>query len=306
METREVKPVPTISAWLTFGASLLASNAAATSVVSEISTSAPENTLVSFRMAVEKGAPWFELDCTLSMDNEAIVIHDLTLDRTTDLKGRVDQHTLAELKKADAGIRFGEAFKGEGIPTLGESLDFAKGRIGVYIEIKNSADDTVVMDTILARADAGTLPDRAAMLRMIEESGSRNIELVRRVVREVRARKMEREVVIHSFSPVVCAVMLAEAPDLRTEFLAMSSKEKPEQWPWFLRWLDLLDPHGFNPYEGDVTKELIDKIHARGKSIAAWVVDEEADMRRFAEWGVDLLITDKPDVALAVLKDMAL
>ncbi len=300
-----MKPVSTLALEiLAMGIFGSTSAFAGTSVIAHRGASAyaPENTLASFRLAHEKGAPWFELDCTLSKDNAVIVIHDDTLERTTDLAGRVDAHTLAELKKTEAGAWFGEAFKGEPLPTLGDALDFAKGKIGVYIEVKDSADDDAVMAAILAKTEA---LDRAAMLRMIEESGSRNLDLARRIVREVRARNMEREVVIQSFSPVVCAAVLAEAPELRTELLASGDKDKPAQWPWFLRWLEVLDPHGFNINKADVTKELITSLHARGKTIAVWTVNDPADMRRLAEWGVDFLITDTPDVALAVLKDMA-
>ena len=301
-----MKSVVTALAWGALLVGMLETNTASagTSVIAHRGASAyaPENTVASFRLAHEKGAPWFELDCTLSKDNAVVVIHDDTLERTTDLAGRVDAHTLAELRKTEAGAWFGEAFKGELLPTLGDALDFAKGKIGVYIEIKDSADDDAVMATILAPAEA---PDRAAMLRLIEESGSRNLDLARRVVREVRSRRMECEVVIQSFSPVVCAAVLAEAPDLRTELLASSDKDKPSQWPWFLRWLKVLDPHGFNVNKIDVTKELIADLHARGKTIAAWTVNDEEDMRRLAGLGVDFLITDKPDLALSVLKDMA-
>jgi len=92
----------------------------------------PENTLASFERGLELGADWIELDVHLSRDGSLIVIHDETLDRTTDGRGLVREHTLAELKQLDAG-------GGQRIPTLDEILAWARERDAVVdIEIKNA------------------------------------------------------------------------------------------------------------------------------------------------------------------------
>lgn len=92
----------------------------------------PENTMASFERGLELGADWIELDVHLSRDGALIVIHDETLDRTTDGHGLVRDHTLAQLKKLDAG-------DGQRIPTLDEVLDWARERNTVVdIEIKNA------------------------------------------------------------------------------------------------------------------------------------------------------------------------
>jgi glycerophosphoryl diester phosphodiesterase len=92
----------------------------------------PENTFASFERGLELGADWIELDVHLSRDSALIVIHDETLDRTTNGHGYVKDHTLAELKMLDAG-------NGERIPTLHEVLDWAKNRKAILdIEIKNA------------------------------------------------------------------------------------------------------------------------------------------------------------------------
>lgn len=264
---------------------------------------APENTLAAFRNAIALKAHWFELDCTLTKDGEVVVIHDDTLERTAGgAPGEVKDYTLAELKRYDVGSWFDAKFAAERFPSLGESLDLAKGKIGVYIEIKNSDDDSALTSGILK--DFNTAPrlfpeHRDEILKRIEGSGSRNLALTRAVVAQVRARKMEKQIVIQSFSPVVCAVALMEAPELRTELLASSSDKDPAQWDRFLSWLRLLDPHGFNPNKNDVTEALVRELHARGKTIAPWTVNEPADMARLITWGVDGLISDKPDVALS-------
>jgi glycerophosphoryl diester phosphodiesterase len=89
----------------------------------------PENTLASFRSAIEAGVDIIECDVHLSADDEMVVIHDHTLQRTTNGTGRVRRHTLAELRALDAG-------GGERIPLLEEVVELARGRVGLAIELK--------------------------------------------------------------------------------------------------------------------------------------------------------------------------
>ncbi len=96
----------------------------------------PENTLAAFGAAIAAGARMCELDVQLSRDGALVVIHDETVDRTTDGRGAVRDLTLAELKRLDAGVRFGAGCAGERIPTLDEVMDFAGDRCALNIEIK--------------------------------------------------------------------------------------------------------------------------------------------------------------------------
>jgi glycerophosphoryl diester phosphodiesterase len=89
----------------------------------------PENTLLAFRQALDAGASWLELDVHLCADGHLVVIHDFTLQRTTDGRGKVMEHSLAELRELDAGM-------GEKVPLLEEVLDLAAGRAAVNIELK--------------------------------------------------------------------------------------------------------------------------------------------------------------------------
>ncbi|MDX2039698.1 MAG: glycerophosphodiester phosphodiesterase family protein [Acidobacteriota bacterium] len=128
----------------------------------------PENTLAAFALAIQQGAQMIELDLHCSLDNHVVVIHDETLDHTTNLTGRVDQLTLAEIKKADAG-------KGQQVPTLEETLDLTIGKVRLYLEIKD------------ARAAAETL--RIVRTRRCQDDvmlASFDIELMRRLGEEVR------------------------------------------------------------------------------------------------------------------------
>jgi glycerophosphoryl diester phosphodiesterase len=88
---------------------------------------APENTLVAIRRGIEIGADMAEIDVTLSKDGYVVVIHDETLDRTTNGTGPVSDATLEELQRLDAGSWFAPEFAGEKIPTLGEVLDLVRG-----------------------------------------------------------------------------------------------------------------------------------------------------------------------------------
>lgn len=92
----------------------------------------PENTMLAFRKAIEAGADALEFDVHATKSGEAVIIHDETLERTTNGHGRIDAHTLAELKTLDAG-------RGERIPALEEALmEFAKDHT-LFIEIKSEA-----------------------------------------------------------------------------------------------------------------------------------------------------------------------
>jgi glycerophosphoryl diester phosphodiesterase len=90
----------------------------------------PENTLRAFDLAIRQGAQMIELDLHITCDNHVVVIHDPTLNHTTNLTGRVDRLSLAEVRRADAG-------KGERVPTLDETLDLTLGKVRLYLEIKD-------------------------------------------------------------------------------------------------------------------------------------------------------------------------
>ncbi len=265
---------------------------------------APENTLVAFEKAIEMRADWFELDCTLTKDGEVIVIHDDSLDRTTGVSGNVSETTLAEIRKLEAGAWFDSAFAGEPLPTLGEALDLAKDRIGVYVEIKNADDDGALMAGLLDMAgDADSLVPHHAVdaMAMVEASGTRNLALTRAAIDAIRGRRMTKQVVIQSFSPVVCLIARAEAPEIRTEFLASSNDDRPQWWPEALRWLELTAAQGFNINKKDASAALLADVHRSGRTMAVWTVNDPADMRRFAQMGVDGIITDRPDTCRKAL-----
>jgi len=112
----------------------------------------PENTVCAFRAAIDAGAEMCELDVQLSRDGAIVVIHDETVERTTDGKGEVAELTLEELKRLDAGAKFkGGAVKGERIPTLDEVFSVTSGKCGLNIELKAGGLEHQVAQIMQAR-----------------------------------------------------------------------------------------------------------------------------------------------------------
>ena len=286
---------------------LMAEPTSSTQVIAHRGASAyaPENTLSAFRLSHEMKADFFELDCTLSSDGEVIIMHDDSLDRTTNLKGKVIQTPALTILNGEAGEWFDKKFRGEPIPTLDQTLNFAKGTIGVYIEIKDSGgNEEALLNSLLnfGHEQKGLLPKHSAyVLKAIDDTGSANMELTRKVIQAVRERNMEDEVVIQSFSPIVCAVAMIEAPEIRTEILAGASDKDPQVWENFLAWGDYLQTPGFNCSTSSVTAELVAKLHKEGRTNAVWTVNDRETMEKLIAYGTDRIITNRPDLCREVI-----
>ena len=117
-----------------------------------VSGSYPENTLSAFQAAIDIRAEMVELDVSISEDGIPVVVHDKTVDRTTDFEGDVQSFSVKELKKMEVGAWFSEEFRGEEFPTLRESLELMKGQIAVNIEIKSEAVSDVINGGIVDKA----------------------------------------------------------------------------------------------------------------------------------------------------------
>ena len=143
------------------------------------SAHAPEHTLEAYRLAIEQGADFVEQDLAVTRDGVLVCIHDLTLDRTTNVEDvfptrfsgsragttparrwPVGDFTLAELKQLDAGSWFAPKFAGARIPTFQEAIDLIKGRAGLYPELKDPAfyrERNVSPETLLAASSRRTV-----------------------------------------------------------------------------------------------------------------------------------------------------
>ncbi|HVC43503.1 MAG TPA: glycerophosphodiester phosphodiesterase family protein [Candidatus Binataceae bacterium] len=134
----------------------------------------PENTLASFRAAIDAGAQICELDVQATRDGAIVVMHDDTVERTTDGTGAVKSLTLEEIHRLDAGVRFGAKFIGERVPTLDEVFAIAGPRCALNIELKAAGLERRIIDIIEKhRATASALVssfdwDAIAIVRHLE------------------------------------------------------------------------------------------------------------------------------------------
>lgn len=124
-----------------------------------VASEAPENTLPAIAKAIELGCAMAEIDLRYTADGEVVLMHDDTVDRTTGGAGRVSDKTLAGLRSLDAGARSGEGFRGTRVPTLQEAVELARGRIELYLDLKER--------------------DPRPVVRLVEQLGARSMVVYR-------------------------------------------------------------------------------------------------------------------------------
>ncbi len=240
---------------------------------------APENTLAAFRAAEEIGDVVLELDVQASADGTAVLMHDLTVDRTTDGTGAVARMTAAELRLLDAGHTFspdGRSFpwrgRGVHVPTLAEVYEaFPEHRVA--IELKGNrpgAEDVVWRAVRSAGAQGRTLvaTNRTASIR--------------------RFRQVSGGTVPTAAAPTEFAVF---------RLLCLLGRQDHRPLPF----------QGLQPPDAllglrVVTPALLRSAQRAGLRVDVWTVDREEDMRRLLAWGVDGLMTDRPDLLSRVLR----
>jgi glycerophosphoryl diester phosphodiesterase len=228
---------------------------------------APENTLAAFTAAIAAGADMIELDVHLTRDNEVVVIHDDTLERTTNGKGNVVEKTLAELKDLDTGSWFNSRFAGERIPTLAEVLEIARNRILVNIELKKGKNFPYTME-----------------------------ELADRTLAVVEKRGMTDQVLFSSFDPAAIDRIRAKNLLLPIALIVDKPWEKPEDPGGGVRYTTL------NCRTTVLNEENIRRAHIAGIRVHVWTVNTKEAMEKFIALGVDGIITNHPDSLIDVLK----
>lgn len=229
---------------------------------------APENTLAAFRAAIDAGCDMIELDVHLSRDNQVVVIHDDTLERTTSGRGNVADRTFAELQRLDAGSWFDPRFSGERIPALAEVLSLTRNRILVNIELKKGKNFPYTME-----------------------------ELADRTIREVETAGMLDQVLFSSFDPAAIDRIREKNPLLPVALITNKPWAKPEdagggkRYPTLNCRFDVLN-------EGNIRL-----AHSVGIRIHAWTVNAPDDMRKAIALGVDGIITNHPDRLIRLLRE---
>jgi glycerophosphoryl diester phosphodiesterase len=244
---------------------------------------APENTMEAFRLAVESGAGGLELDVHLTRDGHVVVIHDPTLNRTTNGTGAVGAMTLDELREADAGHNFSPdhentfPYRGLGlrIPTLTEVLrEFP----GVAVNIDMKADRPGI---------------EAAVLELLREAGAEGRALVVSSRRSAvgRFRRMSGGRVSTGASRWEAGIFYLFS-NLRLERFLRPAYDAL-QVPLSHRGLPL------------VTRRFVQAAHAAGVRVDAWTINETEEMRRLLDLGVDVIMTDRPGTLADVLEHRA-
>ncbi len=233
---------------------------------------APENTFAAFQKALEQGASWIEFDVQLSADGVPIILHDDTLERTTDKGGsrRPTELTLAELKELDAGVWFGPEYKGEKILTLDEVLEKFGSKLGLNIEIKSKPG---------FEAD-----------NKIEE----------KIAESVKRFALYDSVVVSSFDPLRLAALHAYDPQIPIGALYTG---RPQDYPPGFDAFKLPEITGakaMHPHFKIIDAAYVEKTRNLGLAVNTWTVNEPEDMQRLVGLGINMIITNYPDRLKAI------
>jgi glycerophosphoryl diester phosphodiesterase len=229
---------------------------------------APENTLAAFSLAVQQGAEAVELDAKLTADGQIVVFHDQTLARTTKAAGKIQEKTLAELKRLDAGSHFDQRYQSEPIPTLGEVFEAVGNRAFINVELTNYA------------APFDDLPQKVAYL--------------------VRLHKLERGVMMSSFNPIALIKTKRLLPEVPIGLLAFEGKRGFWTRSWIGTWLDY---DALHPEVSDVQADIINRVHTHNRRVHTYTVNDPDVMKRLFDLEIDGIFTDDPPLAMQVFRD---
>ena len=227
---------------------------------------APENTLEAFQLAIDMNSDGIELDVYLTVDGELAVIHDGAVDRTSNGTGKVTELPFTEMRKFDFGYadKFGEKYTNVKIPTLAEVFDLVYGSgIMVNVELK-----------------------------------SIGAELIHKVLQCEKDMKMNGRIVYSAFYHHSLTDILKLDP---TAFTAPLYSDNIVN-PWC--YANSFGAKALHPHYADVyfNEDYVKKSHELGIRVHPWTVDDEQNLRKLTELGVDAIITNKPDEALKTVK----
>ncbi|MEW6358718.1 MAG: glycerophosphodiester phosphodiesterase family protein [Planctomycetota bacterium] len=226
------------------------------------SGAAPENTLAALQHAVDIGAGAVEFDVRRTADGQIVLMHDGSVDRTTDGAGKVEDLTLDQIRALDAGTWKGKRFAGERVPALRDALELLKGRAMPVIEIKDEGIASEVVGQIMKM-------DMAANVTVI----CFNAETLRQV-REFNARIRTSLLIGEKEAP---------PPNGLIRLVRDAKANHPD-----LQW-------------GLATRDCVEAFHAGGMPVWVWTVNEREAMRRIVVLGVDGITTDQPATLLDVI-----
>lgn len=232
---------------------------------------APENTISAVEKALEIGVDRIEVDVQQTADGVVVCLHDKTLNRTTDQKGKVGKRTYKELSSVKAYGSFPEAFPDEPIPTLEQVFQLMDGSVQFVIEIK---------------AGKRTYPG-------IEDH----------VVELIKKYKAEDWALIHSFNDRVLNHIHQKYPEIRLQklFVSYSGGIMLDFKLHAVKLSEYDHVEGFGISMNTANQKLVNEIQKLGKVVHVWTVNSENDIVEIAELGVDGIISNYPDRVKQVL-----
>ncbi|MDD7385369.1 MAG: glycerophosphodiester phosphodiesterase family protein [Actinomycetaceae bacterium] len=224
---------------------------------------APENTLAAFRAAARAGVTWLETDVDILGDGTPVILHDSTLDRTTNKHGSMYDLSSADLPSVDAGSWFSPDFAGEPLPTLEEFIRFVNDEhMNVNLEIKPN-----------------------------EQGKEQSLRLVDAVLDQLEHLDRGRAIIISSFNPLLLADIHRRAPHLPLGWLTAGSAMIPA-WKSML---ELMGATYLHPETTWVTPSRVELLHQAGFGVNTWTQNSRVHANEMTNWGVDGIITDVAD-----------
>jgi glycerophosphoryl diester phosphodiesterase len=224
---------------------------------------APENTLAGIERAIALGADAIEIDVHCTADGVPVLLHDETVDRTTDGHGNVHEMPLEVVRTLDAGARqFVPQFQGTPIPRLAEVLDVTKGAVLLQIEIKQQGIEEQVAQAV---RDAGAIASCET----------------------------------HSFWPKVVAAMRTVEPRMAAALL--TDGRRVVDWDEFFSFALSLGAQGVSVHHEQASPERVRAGQLRSLTFMTWTADDEKDIRRLVAAGVDSICSNFPDVVRRVV-----
>ena len=222
---------------------------------------APENTLAAFTLAFELGAEGIECDVQRSRDGRLVIIHDDTVDRTTDGTGSVAEQCFDELRALNAGVRFRRR---QLIPTLDEVLELVARRGGeLNLEIKAES-----VEEALATAES---------------------------VEPALPQEQRMHVLVSSFEHPAVALLKGRLPWLRVALLYGDAWRGQD----LIAPAKALGAEAIHPDARLVSPELIQRAHEAGLRVNVWTANRRGAIRRLIAWGVDGIFSDYPERVVA-------
>jgi glycerophosphoryl diester phosphodiesterase len=227
---------------------------------------APENTLPSFSQAIQKGADGVELDAKLTVDGHVIVIHDTTVDRTTNGKGKVASFTLDEIRKLDAGTWFDSKFANTKVPLLEEVFECVGKDKLINIELTNYA--------------------------------SPKDGLTQKVCELIKKHNNHSQIIFSSFFSSNLKIAKQTLPEIPRGLLAM-----PGLVGLWARSFGFMfgDYQALHPHISNVSREQIKRAHRLKRRIHVWTANTLEEATRLKEWGIDGMFTDDPALTIQAL-----